>query len=178
MPIPKLPLEEMSSRHPGLIPCLEETCKKSAAVILDKYYRSPEVFLLRDDKNEFDSLVEWEEPDARTKAALNNKDDSKCDGAYIISLAALELSRGMVAIGRTDILSGADYYVAPIGSELDDLENAYKLEVSGTESDLSGFKTRLNDKVEQAKRGNCNLPALAAVVGYKIKQISIKTVEE
>jgi hypothetical protein len=174
----KLPLDDMSNRHPGLFPSLEETYKKSAAVILNKHHTSPQEFFLIDDDQESVTLVNWEVPDEKTKAALGNRDDAKRDGAYIISLAAVEMCRGLVALGRTDILSGADYYVAPVGSALNDLEDAYKLEVSGTERSESGVRGVVLQKVEQAKNGNCNLPALAAVVGYTVKQIYIRTVEE
>jgi hypothetical protein len=176
MTIPILPLDDMSSRHPGLLPCLEETYKKSAAVVLDKHHKPPQEFRLRDDDNEFRTLATWEIPDARTKSALANTIDAIEAGAYAFALAAIELSRGLVTVRRMETLTGADYYVAPLGTKLDDLENAFKLEVSGSEGSESIVKGRVGVKVDQAKTGRCNLPAIAAVIGFTVKLIWIRTV--
>lgn len=93
-------------------------------------------------------------------------------------LAATELARGLVAVRRAETRTGADYYVAPIGQLAEDLENCLRLEVSGTDLESSGVKTRLHSKVEQALAGDSNLPALASVVGFRARLIMIQTVKE
>jgi hypothetical protein len=84
----------------------------------------------------------------------------------------------MFAIKRADRLTGADYYIAPIGEDMEDLENWFRLEVSGTSLDKSIVKNRLKQKVEQTKQGNSNIPAIAAVVGFRAQLILLQTVDE
>lgn len=95
-----------------------------------------------------------------------------------MAIAATELLRGMVAVHRAETRTGADYYIAPLGQELEDLENWFRLEVSGTNSDKSEVKRRLRIKLDQAKQGKSNLPALAAIVGFKVQIILLQTVDE
>jgi hypothetical protein len=61
---------------------------------------------------------------------------------------------------------------------MEDLENWFRLEVSGTSLDKSIVKNRLKQKVEQTKQGNSNIPAIAAVVGFRAQLILLQTVDE
>lgn len=168
----------MSDRHPGLIPSLADCYVKSAIIILDRHHQSPQEFIINSDNNqELETQVIWNRSDDRTRSAFANSDDATRDGAYAFALAATEIFGGLVAIRRAEKLTGADYYIAPIGSKLDDLENAIRLEVSGTELSESDVKRRLIDKVNQAANGKSDLPALAAVVGFKVRLIMLQTVE-
>ena len=177
MTISMLPIKNMASRHPGLQSCQEECYVKQATVIMDRYHKPPTEFALRDDDTKITVLVEWEVPDQNIKAAFANLTDAKEEGAYAYALASVELTRGLVAVRRMETLTGGDFYIAPIGTMVDDIENAYKLEVSGTELDESEVKSRVRKKMDQARKGTCDLPAIAAVVGFSVKQICIKTVE-
>ncbi len=174
----RLPLEKLHERHEGLTFEVAQSYIQAAEVCLDRHHASPQEFLLDDDRTENSISVEWRSPDARTKRAWANTDDATRDGAYACALAATELSRGLVAVSRAETLTGADYYVAPVGEPSDDLENTLRLEVSGTDSDRSGVRYRLRGKVRQAQEGASDLPALAAVVGFKARLIMIQTVEE
>ncbi|MGA7953032.1 MAG: hypothetical protein WCA07_05860 [Gloeobacterales cyanobacterium] len=84
----------------------------------------------------------------------------------------------MVAVRRAETRTGADYYIALSDQDLEDLENCFRLEVSGTHSDKSEVKRRLRIKLEQASQGNSNLPALAAVIGFRVQLILLQTVDE
>jgi hypothetical protein len=172
-----LPLENMSDRHSGLTPEVASCYLQAACVCLDRHHEPPVEFSLNSDSQETLTVVEWKPTDDRIKKAWANKDDATRDGAYAVALASTELSKGLVAIHRAETKTGADYYVAPVNASSDDLENWYRLEVSGTDLDEIQVKARLNTKVEQTKKGNSNLPALAAVIGFKVKQIFVKTVE-
>ena len=172
-----LPLEDMSDRHIGLTPEVASCYLQAACVCLDRHHESPTEFPLNCDSQETLTVVEWKPTDDRIKKAWANKDDATRDGAYAMALASTELSKGLVAIHRAETKTGADYYVAPVDGSSDDLENWYRLEVSGTDGDEYRVKVVLNQKVEQTKKGNSNLPALAGVVGFKVKQIFVKTVE-
>jgi hypothetical protein len=172
-----LPLQDMDKRHVGLSHPVAECYLEAARVCLDRHYSPPQEFVLHDNSDESKVWVEWEQADGRSKAAWANNDDATRDGAYACALAATEYSRGLVAVSRAETHTGADYYVAPAGQTLEDLEDCYRLEVSGTHLDFSGVKTRLKVKIEQALRGSSNLPALAAVVGFRARIIMIQTVE-
>jgi hypothetical protein len=57
------------------------------------------------------------------------------------------------------------------------LENCFRLEVSGVDKGAESLvASRLLEKITQARNGQSNLPALAAVVGFRAQQILIKTV--
>ncbi len=171
-----LPLNKMDERHHGLSHALAESYLEAARVSLDRHHASPQEFTLNDDNKESEVLVQWDKSDERTKGAWANNDDATRDGAYACALAATELSRDYFAVKRAEKLTGADYYVAPNGAMVQDLENYYRLEVSGTNLDSSFVRTVLRNKVKQAQDGRSNLPALAAVVGFKARLIIIQTV--
>jgi hypothetical protein len=123
--------------------------------------------------------VEWEGTDDRTRAAHANEIDATEAGAYACVLAAVELAMRMVAIHRAETATGADYYVAPAGSTVADLEAALRLEVSGVDrGSVAAVAHRLNTKLEQAAMGASNLPALAGVVGFKARLIMLRPVPE
>jgi hypothetical protein len=174
----KLPLNNIAARHKGLTKSIAESYCEAARVCLDRHHTSPKKFVLNDDALEKFTIVEWEATDDQCKKAWANKDDATRDGAYAVAIAATELSRGLFAVKRAETLTGADYYIAPFGKDIEDLEDCLRLEVSGTDSNEYEVKKRLIKKVKQALSGKSNLPALAAVVGFKAEIILIKTVEE
>lgn len=108
--------------------------------------------------------------------AHNNRDDATRDAAYLCVIAAAELLEGWVAVGRAETATGADYYLGPPGHTGEDLEDCWRLEVSGinygTERDV---RSRLRVKVKQAREGASNLPAMAGVIGFSIKLIAMRT---
>lgn len=119
-------------------------------------------------------MVNFPVPDTRVRNAHANEIDATEFGAYGVSLAALEAVIGLVAVRRAETLTGADWYVARHGAELDDLESCIRLEVSGVSAGASSdIRRRLLEKVAQTARGQSNLPAIAAVVGFKALEIAI-----
>lgn len=176
MAIPLLPLDNMAERHNGLTPALAETYLEAVRVCLDRHHEPPQEFALTSPSSEEAAMVEWEPADERCQRAWANKDDATRDGAYACALAATELSLGLFAVRRAETLSGADYYVAPTTRETYDLEDCFRLEVSGTDSDKYEVHRRLRVKVKQAEAGKSNLPALAVVVGFQVKLISMESV--
>jgi hypothetical protein len=175
---PLLPLQNMAERHQALTPSVAGSYIEAARVCLDRHHISPKEFTLENDKVESFTKVEWEATDNRIQAAWANTDDATEAGAYALAIAATELLKGMVAVHRAETRTGADYYIAPAGEELEDLEHWWRLEVSGTHSDKSELKRRLRIKIDQAKQGNSNRPALAAVIGFRVQLILLQTVDE
>jgi hypothetical protein len=144
---------------------------------LDRHHQSPISIEIDNSGAALTTSVEWEQTDERTKAAHANEIDATEAGAYACVLAAIEVTLQMIAIHRAETATGADYYIAPVGSTAADLEAALRLEVSGVDKGSSAAVThRLNMKLEQAAMGASNLPALAGVVGFRARLIMLKSV--
>lgn len=173
-----LPLDAMSERHTGFTEEVAGSYRQAALVCLDRHHQSPVTFRIQDDEVYSQAGVVWVATDARTRAAWANEDDATRDGAYACALASTELTRGLVALRRAETKTGADYYIAAPGTPLEDLEDCLRLEVSGTsKGTLNDIEVRLLEKVNQARRGQSNLPALAAVVGFKALKIAVKSLQ-
>ena len=175
MQIPVLPFHKMEERHIGLTKAIADCFTEAARVCLDRNHLSPQEFYLHSDTMERRAVVEWEPPDERCKRAWANKNDATRDGAYACALAATKLCLGFFAIRRAETLTGADYYVGPGEQSTQDLEDCFRLEVSGTDLDSYEVQRRLNAKVRQASLGKSNLPAIAAVVGFRVKLLMMQT---
>lgn len=173
-----LPLDDLAARHPGLTEAVANSYLEAARICLDRHHNSPAEFRLTDESIESITQVDWTLTDDREKRAWANTDDATRDGAYAVALASTELSRNLVAISRAETKTGADYYVAPPDADVEDMESWLRLEVSGTDLDEKQVGYRLNQKVTQASKGNSNLPALAAVVGFRASVISLRSVEK
>lgn len=181
MILPVLPLQDLSSRHQGLTRALAESYLEAARVSLALHHQPPQQFTVQQQAQPLPPaltvVLTWEPPDARCYAAWANQDDATRDGAYPCAIVTLELLVGLYAIRRAETLTGADYYVAPLGHTGDNLAGCYRLEVSGTHADMPGVRQRLREKARQARQGKSNLPAWAVVVGFRVKYIAMQLVE-
>ena len=168
----------MATRHLGLTPATADANTEAATVCLDRHHEPPlDVTLDRDGKASV-ATVDWTAPDARARRAWANEIDATEAGACACALAAIELSDGLFAVGRAEVLTGADYYVAPAGKGLHDLEECRRFEVSGTDrGDDRAIRTRLDAKRRQAAKGQSSLPATAGVVGFQAAQIMLADVD-
>jgi len=176
---PKLRLELLHERHPGLTASLGGAFFEAASVCLNRHHDSPvDMNIVCNDVTSTKS-VDFPRPDARVLNAWANDIDTTETGAYGVSLAIMEDKEQLVAVRRAETLTGADWYVAPIGIEPDDLESCFRLEVSGI--DVGGqlaIATRLRQKINQTRRGKSNLPAIASVVGFKEKIVALEKVSD
>jgi hypothetical protein len=162
-----LRFSDLSRRHFGVSDGIASSYSEAARACLDRHHTSPAVFRLQDNDTHDTASAEWVCSDERLRGALANKDDATRDGAYGIAIAAIEVLRGLVAVRRAETRTGADYYLGEPGDTLEDLEASFRLEVSGTDQgNESIIRGRLREKVDQAARGNSNLPAIASVVGF------------
>jgi hypothetical protein len=176
---PLLPLNDLSARHPGLTEPLAAAFHEAARVCLDRHHASPSEFSLSNDGATSSARVEWEATDEHCRRAWANETDTTEAGAYACGLAATELVTGLVAVGRAETRTGADFYLNYSENGAHDLEEAFRLEISGVDrgSDRD-VETRLLQKLDQARRGASNLPAMAAVIGFKAQRVAIRTVED
>jgi hypothetical protein len=167
MPESKLKFANLSDRHFGVTPGIAAAYAEAATVCLGRHHSSPQNVLLQDGPADRQSLAEWPTPNERTLAGWSNKDDATEFGAYGLALAAIELTRGVVAVRRAETRTGADYYLGTPDAPADDLEVSLRLEVSGTdEGNDTVIQSRLRQKLEQAAVVTSNLPAIATVVGF------------
>lgn len=179
MPVKILKLEQLSERHPGVTPAVGDYFFEAACVCLSRHHQSPTEFDITYNGDGCVGLVAWTPTDGRTQAAWANEPDATRDAAYCVALAAVEDQQNLVAIGRAESRSGADYLLMPVGVEVEDFETAIRLEVSGIDSGSNAAVTkRLSEKLEQASRGESDLPAIAAVVGFKVRAVAIKDLDQ
>ena len=174
---PILPIHDMEQRHPGLTKAIADSYSEAAGVCLDRHHEPPTDFDIETRGSRTAATVEWYPTDARTRGAWANETDATEVGAYACVLAAVELANSLVAVHRAETLTGADYYVARIGHWPHDLEDCRRLEVSGVDrGSPSALRRRLMAKLRQAAAGGSNLPALAGVVGFKARLVTLADV--
>jgi hypothetical protein len=175
-PLPKL--SELHLRHRGLTGPLGRSLAEAASVCLARHHEPPVDFDIADGTAVAVREVSWAAPDDRAAAAWANRDDATRDGAYAVAIAAVEAERGLLAVSRAEVRSGADYYMAPAGAEVGDLELAIRLEVSGTDrGDGHAVQRRLRKKLDQARDGASDTPALACVVGFAARRMAMEDLE-
>nr|OAI70778.1 hypothetical protein RSP597_15820 [Ralstonia solanacearum] len=155
-------------------PAQLDTCSNAARVRLDVHHTAPVEFQMESEGVARTYLLQWSPVDNKLKRSYLNEDDAKRDGAYAIALAAVDELRELVGVARCETRTGADYYVAPASSNPDDLEEAFRLEVSGSDSDEKQVRYRLKQKQQQTRDGKSNRPAMAAVVGFRTKLILVE----
>ena len=178
-PMRPLPLDDMHLRHWALPVPVSASHFQAATVCLSRHHAPPVVFNVENDAATEQAEVRWPPPDSRAADAWNNSIDTTEAGACACIIAGVEFARGYFAIRRAQTGTGADYYIGPAGSCQDDLENCYRLEVSGVDAgDERKVRQRVLQKVEQARRGNSNLPAIAGVVGFAARLIVLADVLE
>jgi hypothetical protein len=174
--IENISLYRLHERHPGLTEALAQCYVEAACVCLARHHETPVIFSVSNAGKRLNRNVNFITPDERTKNANANEIDATETGAYGLSLAAIESVAGMVAVRRAETRTGADWYIAPNGESLEDLESCVRLEVSGISAGTSSdVNRRLQEKVAQAAKGNSNLPAIAAVVGFKVLEVAISS---
>lgn len=174
-----LQLDGLHERHAGLTASLGGAFAEAASVCLNRHHDSPVLIDIASSRGTNSRSVEFASPDSRTLGAWANTIDATEFGAYGLCLAAVEVEENLVAVRRAQTLTGADWYVAPIGSTPTDLEGCLRLEVSGLdEGSGAAVEARLRQKIEQTKRGASNLPAIASVVGFKELAIAIQKVSD
>ena len=176
----ELPIHDMAQRHPGLTEALADALTEAAAVCLGRHHDSPTAFSLDNRDVRSAAVAQWQRADEHVQRAWANETDATEWGAYACILAAVELTDDLVAIGRAETETGADYYIAPSGTpgDLEHLDDCLRLEVSGVDrGPESAVNHRLTEKLAQAAAGHSNLPAMAGVVGFKAKLIKLADLE-
>jgi hypothetical protein len=175
----ELPLQNLHERHRALTVPIAGTYEEAASVCLQRHHTPPADVILADNGSRSAASVNWTSPAQRTRDAWANDTDATRDGAYGCVIAGVEALRGLYAVRRAETGTGADYYIGPPGSGVNDLEECFRLEVSGVDDgDDKEVLKRLSAKVRQARAGNSSLPAVAGVFGFRIKLLTIQDVPE
>ena len=175
-----LTLSALHERHPGLTTALGQSLVEAACVCFSRHHQSPVMLILKQDgSSEQCRLLNFDDADKALQRAYANDIDATENGACGVALVVLEAVTGLVASGRAETLTGADYYVMPPGAAFDDLENSIRLEVSGVDGGTSAdVRRRLREKIAQTKKGQSNLPAIASVVGFKVLEVVMSSIED
>jgi len=169
----QLEIDALETRHPGVSEGLAQSYAEAASVCLDRHHTPPVQYDLSDNGSSYVADLQWSPASPRLLNAWNNRDDATEFGAYGLALAAIEVTRGLVAVARAATRSGADYLLSEPGQEIEDFENCLRLEVSGTDKgDVAAIGARLRAKLQQAERGESDLPAIASVVGFLSLRVS------
>jgi hypothetical protein len=177
--LPLISIDDLADRHYGLTTSVAGTYSEAARVCLDRHHQPPVHVRITRASGEKTAALIWEPTDGRARDAWANRDDATRDGAYGCIIASVELSEGLFAIKRAETKTGADYYVAPAGKTIEDLEDCWRLEVSGLDKgNESAVVRRLREKVQQTKQGSSNLPAIAGVIGFEILRVLIEYVND
>ncbi len=177
--LPLINIEDLANRHYGLTTSVAGSYVEAARVCLDRHHQSPAHVRITKLSGDKIAVLTWEPADDRTRDAWANRDDATRDGAYGCLIASVEVSEGLFAVKRAETKTGADYYVAPAGKTVEDLEDCWRLEVSGLDKgNESAVARRLREKVQQTKQGSSNLPAIAGVIGFEILRVLIEYVND
>jgi len=175
----ELPIHDLAARHYGLTRPIADSYTEAARVCFDRHHHSPIDIEIKRSEQAIQAYAKWQSPDERMRRAWAHEIDTTEAGAYACTLAAVELSCGLVAVHRAETKTGADYYVAPAGPPPDDLENCVRLEISGLDrASSTAVVQRLKEKLKQAAAGSSNLPAMAGVVGFRARLILVAPVGE
>lgn len=180
--LPLLPvLETLHQRHVGLTPEFCVAIAQAARVCMSRYYASPQTLRITVRAGaEGEYLVNWNGPTQQEELTWANREDATRDGAYSVALAAIEVHLGFVTVGRTASRSGADWYVAPIGTPATDeigelnLEPALRLEVSGIDrcESEAALAYRLSRKLDQIRAAGPEPAGIASVVAFDIRRVA------
>lgn len=174
---PLIPIDDLAKRHYGLTESLAGTYREAARVCFDRHHESPVYVKVVRATDEKTAIASWEPTDDRTRGAWANRDDATRDGAYGCVIASVELMEGLYAVNRAETKTGSDYYIAPAGKTIEDLEDCWRLEVSGLDRGNEALvRRRLREKVQQARVGESNLPALAGVIGFEVLVVFLEYV--
>lgn len=175
----QLTFENLCERHPGISPGISAGFDEATQVCLDRHHASPVTFEINRGSSRIEVDLYWLPAQLRLRRAWGNDIDATEAAACAIVLAAIEVSDNLVALGRAETRTGADYYLGRAGGseDLTDFECCFRLEVSGVDKgDLATVKARLREKVRQAACGKSNIPAIASVVGLLQKIVLIEDV--
>jgi hypothetical protein len=172
-------IQALHERHTGLTPAVAAYYLEAASVCLNRHHSPPKTFSIDSEAGSLTGSVTWAPQPKAVIVAWANNDDATRDGAYAVSLAAVEAHDGLIAIRRAENKTGADYFLVAQDAPEDDFENSYRLEVSGIDRGLSPeIRQRVAQKKQQTRRGQSNLPALVAVVGFRAAVIALERVNE
>lgn len=177
--VQRISLSGLSKKHPGLTASMGDTFAEAASVCFCRFHTPPVKITVSCDQQDSLRIADYTAPNVRVCNAHANEIDATENGAYGVSLAVLENIKGLVAVKRAETLTGADWYVLPLGVESEDFEDCIRLEVSGISTgDSKSVQQRLRQKVEQTRRGASNLPAMAVVVGFQVREVAISKLED
>lgn len=127
-------------------------------------------------------VLAWPAPGAATASTHRNRIDRAEVGAYAVALAAVEAEYDLVAVGRAEELTGADWI---LGSCVDGLavrdenlnyEGSVYLEVAGSgDASKADLKRSLDEKKKQLRKiQKAKDKRIAAVISFSLPRVVLK----
>ncbi|MBL8973925.1 MAG: hypothetical protein JNK56_25260 [Myxococcales bacterium] len=137
---------------------------EAAAVMLDRFHTSPAEGTLSVHGLERHLTMQWSTPTGPQHAAHANTLDATEHGAYAVAFAVVHAAQRYVVVRRAEHGTGADFLLVREG---DPEREFIALEVSGIARSTSGFKSRLEAKLQQVHHG------LAVVVCFEDAAVAL-----
>jgi len=177
-----LEVRDLHVSHPGITEHQSGALCEAAAVCLARHHSPPKQFAVRCDEENHTVGLNWPMPSRQVLSSQANTDDATRDGAYAISLLFVNNILHLVAVGRAEKGSGADWLVTrpetaethATGFPILEGPDIYRLEVSGV--DRGTLRSRMKMKEQQLLRGNSSCPGIAAVVGFERAEVQMRSV--
>lgn len=172
--MPNLPIHDLHLRGHRMTESVARYLAEAASVCLDRHHSPPTDFIILSANGESQVMIDWTPADAVVLASHMNDNDATRDGACACVIAAVEILTGLVVMSRARQGSGADYYIAPPGTEWDDLDDLTRLEVSGIDhGNQSALASRLAEKLRQLAKGSSDANGVAGVVLFSDRRIRV-----
>lgn len=102
-------LDGLHRRHPGLTEAVCCSFAEAAGVCFSRHHQPPATLDVHNRAARTPRQIHWQPPDERTARAWANQDDATRDGAYSVSLATIEVEHGLVAVGRAETRTVAEW---------------------------------------------------------------------
>lgn len=176
-------LRRLHERHPGVTEFMAGDLAGAAAMCFARHHAGGSVGVSVDaDDGERRSSAAWDDPTAEARRAYANDDDATRDGAYCVALAATEEAIALKALRRAATRTGADWLLVPVDAPVDDddsldleRDDILRLEVSGIDQDTpTRLRSRMREKLEQARDGASLFPSMACVVGFASATVQLR----
>lgn len=175
----ELALDDLAATHPCLTEELGGAFSQAAKVCLERHHEPPIDFIVEEDDLKDRVSLRWEPTSVHARAGWGDQNDTIEWGAVGVALAFLGAARDLVAVQRAQRGSGADYYIAAKGADIEDLEGVVRLEISGVDNGgVPDLRRRLSEKLDQLGRGGEFTPGIAVVVGFAARAVHLGTLDD
>ncbi|MFB6263856.1 MAG: hypothetical protein ABEL76_09575 [Bradymonadaceae bacterium] len=147
---------------------------EAACVVWDNFHDSPPVHgTVEEADTTHDTHFHWEETGPLEERSHNDEERAREDGAYAVAFVVAHELEDQVAVKQLQKGTGADFLIVPRDGSLNE---ARRLEVSGTASETVDLTSRLRQKLNQIRAGQSYQPGTAIVVDFREAEVQKRDV--